>query len=159
MQRMWLTIIAVSLIIASCPSTEAAQLLWQKFIPQKRQALSTASEDSTLTKENGPWLIMATSFNGEDAEQQARNLVAEIRTEYGLPAFYYGMTFQIGGEGKPRQRARYLWLKDQTPLPTSRSSRTCRLGRRVPIAGGCRSSKVIKEDQETDTTLNGDERF
>jgi hypothetical protein len=54
--------------------------------------------DYTLTERNGPWLIMAASFNGEGAEEDARALVLELRKRFNLPAYYYAMTFQLGDE-------------------------------------------------------------
>jgi hypothetical protein len=54
--------------------------------------------DYTLTEQNGPWLIMAASFNGDTAEADARQLVLELRQRYNLPAFYYAMTFKIGDD-------------------------------------------------------------
>jgi hypothetical protein len=60
-----------------------------------------------LTPENGPWLIMACSFSGERAEQQARELVLELRQRYKLPAYMYRMHFQVGEEVLGRGVDRY----------------------------------------------------
>ncbi|MCC6492239.1 MAG: hypothetical protein IT424_04380 [Pirellulales bacterium] len=54
-----------------------------------------SNTDYTLAETNGPWLIMAASFTGEGGESEARNLVAELRSKFNLPAFYYGMTFTL----------------------------------------------------------------
>jgi len=94
MQRLWLAIIAISVLFAGGLEAEAARPLWQKFVP-KKQVTSAPDGDYSLSKENGPWLILAASFNGEAAEQQARDLVHELRKDFGLPAYYYGMTFQM----------------------------------------------------------------
>lgn len=51
-----------------------------------------------LTMENGPWLIMACSFSGEGAEQQAHELVLELRERYKIPAYLHRHTFDLGNE-------------------------------------------------------------
>ncbi len=94
MQRLWLTIPTLFLLFASALPTEAARPLWQKIAP-KKQLPADPNGDYTLTEENGPWLVLAASFNGEEAEREARDLVLELRRGYGLPAYYYGMTFQM----------------------------------------------------------------
>ncbi len=44
-------------------------------------------EPYLLTKENGPFMVMAKSFRGPDAERFALALVLELRRDYGLPAY------------------------------------------------------------------------
>ena len=46
-----------------------------------------------LTDADGPWMIFATSFAGEAAEQQAHDLILYLRTELELPAFVYKRHF------------------------------------------------------------------
>ena len=74
--------------------TEAAEPLWHQLVPRKR-VQSDPEGDYTLAKENGPWLILAASFSGPQAEKQARDLVLELRRQFNLTAYYYGMTFQL----------------------------------------------------------------
>ena len=49
----------------------------------------------TLTPENGPWVIVASSFVGDGAEQQARELVFELRKRYKLEAFTHRRTYDF----------------------------------------------------------------
>lgn len=64
-----------------------------------------------LKEDNGPWLIMASSFSGEGAEKQAHELVLELRKRYKLPAYIYKGHFDLGQAegrgtdpyGKPRK--------------------------------------------------------
>ncbi len=49
-----------------------------------------------VTEENGPWMVMATSFSGDGAEEQAQELVYELRKRYKLPAFMHKMRFDFG---------------------------------------------------------------
>jgi hypothetical protein len=44
-------------------------------------------EPYLLSKENGPFMVLARVFRGVDAEQMALALVKELRTEYHLPAY------------------------------------------------------------------------
>jgi len=44
-------------------------------------------KDYSLVENNGPWMILASSFAGEGAEQQAQQLVLELRRDYKLLAY------------------------------------------------------------------------
>ena len=66
-------------------------------MPRKKVEFN-ANGDYTLAEQNGPWLIMAMSFNGEGGETEARELVSELRSKYNLPAYYYAMTFKLEDE-------------------------------------------------------------
>lgn len=46
-----------------------------------------------LEETNGPWLILAATFCGEDAVKQADALVLELRREFKLPAYRHTMTW------------------------------------------------------------------
>ncbi|TWT47311.1 hypothetical protein [Botrimarina hoheduenensis] len=48
-----------------------------------------------LTQQSGPWLIVATTFSGEGAEQQARELCAELRQTLQTNAYVHQMTFDF----------------------------------------------------------------
>lgn len=49
-----------------------------------------------LSDENGPWMILATTFSGEGAEKQAKDLVLELRKRYKLPAYVYKKHIDFG---------------------------------------------------------------
>ena len=48
-----------------------------------------------LTEQHGPWMIMASSFSGDGAEEQALALVHELRSRYKLEAFTHKMRFDF----------------------------------------------------------------
>ena len=63
----------------------------QLRMPFKRQN-KTARASKDLTVKDGPWLIMCTSFTGDDAEQKARLLANELRQQR-LTTYLYRQTF------------------------------------------------------------------
>lgn len=75
------------------PAVPAGEPLWRQVLPRKRVEADSAA-DYTLTESHGPWLIMAASFHGEQAEAEARRLVLELRQRHSMNAYYYAMTFQ-----------------------------------------------------------------
>lgn len=48
-----------------------------------------------LQDAHGPWLILAATFCGEDAEEQANALVLELRREFKLTAYRHAMTWDF----------------------------------------------------------------
>jgi len=46
-----------------------------------------------ISEESGPWMILVTSFSGEDAEDKAIELVYELRKQYKLKAYTHKKTF------------------------------------------------------------------
>ena len=48
-----------------------------------------------LAKEDGPWMILATTFVGENAKNRAQRAVEEIRRELRLPAYIYEKEFDF----------------------------------------------------------------
>ncbi len=75
-------------------ATPAAEPLWRQLMPRKNVDADPRG-DYTLGETNGPWLIMAASFTGEEGEGDARKLVLELRQRFNLPAYYYAMTFKL----------------------------------------------------------------
>jgi hypothetical protein len=84
---------------------------WEALLPFKRVE-SNSNRPYDLTKDHGPWMILAASFSGESAEQQAHELVLELRREFQLPAYVHRQTYDftqpVQGKGfdetgRPRQ--------------------------------------------------------
>ena len=48
-----------------------------------------------ITQSNGPWMVMAMTFRGDKAGEQAKQLVYELRSKYRLPAYSYEKTFDF----------------------------------------------------------------
>ncbi len=88
-----------ALFVYSTSLAVAAPPVWEQLMPRKAMA-ADPNQQYNLSETNGPWLVLATSFTGDEGEAQARELVLELRSKYRLPAYYYGMTFKME-EGNP----------------------------------------------------------
>jgi hypothetical protein len=71
---------------------------WANLSPFKAKVDADPDQDYELTESHGPWMVMCSSFTGGvEAEEQAHNLVLELRQKYRLPAFVYRKHFDMGG--------------------------------------------------------------
>ena len=93
MRCLLLTVLVLEPFVMGQPAVQAADPLWKQLVPRK-QVSPDAEADYSLTEQQGPWLVMAASFTGDKGASQARELVLELRRDFRLPAYYYGMTFQ-----------------------------------------------------------------
>ncbi len=67
---------------------------WTTLVPFKRVD-ADPRKAYELTESNGPWLIMCTSFAGPTAEQQAHDLVLELRQRFKIEAYSFRQTFDF----------------------------------------------------------------
>jgi hypothetical protein len=88
------------LVVGFTLNTASSQI-WKQFVPGSK-ATEAISNDYSLTQENGPWLIVAASFNGDGAEKQAGDLAKELRDRYRLPAYLHEMNFDFSNEAPGR---------------------------------------------------------
>ncbi len=82
----------VMLLVAAAGVSVEAGPLDNLFTAGKVEA--DPNKDYQLTKENGPWLVMASTFSGARAYEQAHDLALELRREYKVPAYLYSKTFE-----------------------------------------------------------------
>src|SRR4051794_38030084 len=71
-------------------------------IPLFRHVEADPDKDYPLSEKEGPWMIMAMTFSGEQAETEAKELVYELRKDFKLPAYIHKMSFDYD---KPVQSA------------------------------------------------------
>lgn len=83
----WLLVILASLSAVLSADLFAAKP-WELLIPFKRVE-ADPEQSYELSEAHGPWMIMATSFAGPNAEQQAKELVIELRSSMNLPAYTF----------------------------------------------------------------------
>ncbi len=92
-------------VVALLASEALAIPPWKSLIPFRRVE-ADANKEYRLTEANGPWLIMATSFAGENASAEAHALVLELRKRYKMEAFvhhqHYDFTKTVMGKGLNR---------------------------------------------------------
>ena len=94
MQFKHLSLIATIALLANFTLTAfAAPPDFLRFLKaaNKQAADSTASLE--LKPEDGPWLILAASFEQDDAEKRANELAIELRKEYRLKAYVLPKNF------------------------------------------------------------------
>lgn len=68
---------------------------WKKLIPFKKSVDADPKKSYWLTEDHGPWLIFATSFAGPGAEQEAHELVMELRERHDLEAYMHKRHFDF----------------------------------------------------------------
>lgn len=79
-------------ILLTTVSAQAAPP-WASLIPFKKGVEADPKKDYLLTENDGPWLIYAASFSGKNAEEQARQLVLELRASHDLEAVIHKYHF------------------------------------------------------------------
>ncbi|PQO46996.1 hypothetical protein [Blastopirellula marina] len=72
----------------------AAPPFWNSLIPFRRVE-ADINKSYELTEENGPWMIMASSFSGAGAAQDARDLMMELRREFGVEAYVFKQKYDF----------------------------------------------------------------
>lgn len=81
--------------LAACALDSAgasAQAPWQK-LNLFRKVEADPEKSYEVTEDDGPWMIMAATFAGEGGEQQARDLMLELRKKYRLEAHLHSKHF------------------------------------------------------------------
>lgn len=80
----------------------SAEPFWRRLMPVDRKPAAAApapAGDGSLQQTNGPWLIMAATFSGEGAQEQAAQLVNELRSQHRLRAYLHDMQFDLTSNG------------------------------------------------------------
>ncbi|MGA2253548.1 MAG: hypothetical protein ABSG53_02710 [Thermoguttaceae bacterium] len=67
---------------------------WSNLLATSRVE-ADPTKQYTLKEEHGPWIIIACSFNGPSAQQQAHDLVLELRKRYRMEAFIHRVNFAL----------------------------------------------------------------
>ena len=94
LQRVFSMGLLAVLSLASVAEPVFAAKPWELLIPFKRVD-ANAGKEYRLTEDQGPWMILATSFAGPGAEQQARTLVLELRKEFNIEAYIHRQSYDF----------------------------------------------------------------
>jgi hypothetical protein len=104
-QRCFLCLLLAMALTHAFPATAPAAKPWEMLIPFKRVD-AAKDKEYRLTENQGPWMILAASFAGPGAEQQAKQLVYELRRDLNIEAFIheesYDFTKPVQGLGLNR---------------------------------------------------------
>ncbi len=92
--------ILVGLIACAClgtivPEVQAEPPMFKNIFKRKTNNSQAMDGSMTLQAEHGPWLIIAYTTQGEDAEAKAMALANELRTSYGLKAYIMPKKFDF----------------------------------------------------------------
>ncbi len=98
-------VLAGSISAVPNPSS-AAPPAWLQMVRFKRIE-ADPNKTYALTRENGPWMVMATTFRGSQAAEDARQLVLELRRDFKLPAFQHVKVFDFSQSFAGRGVDRY----------------------------------------------------
>ena len=94
MKSVWPRMVCFLLLTMLIPAATA----WAQGFPfpgkSTKQVEADPKRSYDVTEQCGPWMIMACSFSDEDADQQAHNLVLDLRANYGLEAFVWKQDFR-----------------------------------------------------------------
>jgi len=90
-QAWWISAVAVCCLAAFAQAASP----WARIL-SFNQVEADPNKSYALGQQNGPWMIMACSFSGEGAEEQAHELVLELRKRYKLEAYTYKVHFEFG---------------------------------------------------------------
>jgi hypothetical protein len=94
------------LLAVACGVKNSDAQIWKRFVPTDRVPADPQG-DYTLKQTNGPWLIMAATFTGDGAEDQARRLMLELREQYNLASFLHEMSFKYSDDAAENTNGGY----------------------------------------------------
>ncbi len=105
--RRWLWLVLVGLLTWAGPLPGAKAEPFWRLLPVVRRVEADPDKAYTLTKEDGPWLILAYTFAGDKAQERAQELVLELRREFGMTAYTHRKHFDFDNDAMPRRLNRY----------------------------------------------------
>ena len=97
-------LVLVALVVSLTTSSATAEP-WNILSLNKVEA--DPNKDYKLQETDGPWLILATTFSGNGGEEQAHELVMELRKKYKLPAYVHDMSLNLDKDTGARGVDRY----------------------------------------------------
>lgn len=100
------TMIATLLAASACPERLLAEPFW-RLLPLIQRVEADPEKTYTLGEKHGPWLILAYTFAGENAQERARELALELRRDFGLPAYTHRRMFDFDNDLTATSADRY----------------------------------------------------
>ena len=93
-------VIALFGLIVSARVPRASAQIWKHLMPVSYNQ-EVRQIDHRLTQENGPWLIMTASFDGENAAEEAAKLADELSERQHLKSYVHDQTFDHSDNKRP----------------------------------------------------------
>jgi len=92
--------VALPLVVLLVVVLLPASAVGQGWLPTAWFAATDADPQAMhpLAEKDGPWLILATTFRGEQARAEARGLIHELRTRHRLRAYTHEKAFDYTGK-------------------------------------------------------------
>jgi len=89
-----------ALVVALAAMLSAPAAFGQGWLPASWFSAAETDPQAMhpLAEKDGPWLILATTFRGEAAREDARKLAAELRARHRLRAYTHEKAFDYTGE-------------------------------------------------------------
>jgi hypothetical protein len=109
--RRWLWLVLVGLLLCAVRVPRAAAEPFWKLLPVVKRVEASPEKSYSLSDKQGPWLILAYTFAGDNAQERAQELALELRREFSLPAYTHRRRFDFDGQGTPRGVDRYGQVK------------------------------------------------
>jgi hypothetical protein len=91
-------------VVGGASAIGVADSPWTRLMAPNRVE-ADPNRDYVLQENNGPWMIMACSFSGDGAEEQAKQLVLELRARYKMEAYVHKAKFKLDDPNGPNPAA------------------------------------------------------
>ena len=88
----------------------AAEPFW-KLLPVVKRMEADPEKSYPLTDKHGPWLIVAYTFAGDNAQERAKELALELRRDFGMTAYTHRRHFEFDSNDARRGLDRYGQVK------------------------------------------------
>lgn len=95
------SLLSLLIVAVAVSSTAADRPSLLKIFGRAPAVEADPSKSYQLSEEDGPWMILASTFVGAGAKQRAARLALEIRKELRLPAYIYQERFDFTGPINP----------------------------------------------------------
>lgn len=103
----WRTLWLAGLVVLVGPLNHPGQAApWDK-LKLFKHVEAKEDADYTVSEENGPWMILAVTFLGNNAMHDARELVYELRKKHKLTAYTHKKRFDFTGQVRGRGLSRH----------------------------------------------------
>ena len=92
----WIPLVVLAVVLVAHPRVAEAQSGW---LPTAWFSQDTVDPKAMfpLAESDGPWMVLATTFRGEGAREDARQLVQELRGSHKLKAYTHEKSFDFTG--------------------------------------------------------------